>query len=34
MYKGIELIKDNIVINGYKDVDYLPLKIPLNKVVL
>lgn len=34
MYKGIELINDNIVINGYKDVDYLPLKIPLNKVVL
>ena len=34
MYKGIELDNGNIVIKGRKDVDSLPLKIPLNKVVL
>lgn len=34
MYKGIELDNGNIVITGRKDVDYLPLKIPLEKVFL
>lgn len=34
MYKGIELDNDNIVIKGRKDVDYLPLKIPLDRAVL
>lgn len=34
MYKGIELDNHNIVIKGRKDVDYLPLKIPLDKAVL
>lgn len=32
MYKGIELDNGNIVIKGRKDVDYLPLKIPLSVV--
>lgn len=34
MYKGIELENNNIVSKGRKDVDYLPLKIPLDKVAL
>lgn len=34
MYKGIELDNGNIVIKGRKDVDYLPLKIPLDKAIL
>lgn len=34
MYKGIELVNGNLVIIGRKDVDYLPLKISLDKVVL
>lgn len=34
MYKGIELDNGNIVIKGRRDVDYLPLKIPLDKAIL
>lgn len=34
MYKGIELDGDNIVIKGRKDVDYLPLKISLDEIVV
>lgn len=33
MYKGIELVNGNIVIHGRKDVDYLPLKISIDKVI-
>lgn len=33
MYKGIELENDNILIKGRKDIDYLPLRIPLKEVL-
>jgi len=31
IYKDIEFIDDSIIIKGHKDVDYLPLKIPIPK---
>lgn len=32
MYKSVNLENDNIVIKGLRDVDYLPLKIPLQEI--
>src|SRR5690606_26396138 len=34
IYNGIELDGNEIVIKGSKDVDYLPLRIPLSEVLL
>ncbi|TJY66439.1 hypothetical protein FAZ19_05825 [Sphingobacterium alkalisoli] len=33
MYKGIKIDDNNIVITGSKDVEYLPLNIPFDKVM-
>lgn len=34
MYKKIEMEENDLVIKGHKDVEYLPLRIPLEKMVL
>jgi len=34
IYKSIEFIDDSVIIKGHKDVDYLPLKIPIPKNLL